>query len=58
MVPVSADMQLNQFVTNTILGEMEARARERRLYLSEREEISITTNRNRSSVKTGQLKLR
>lgn len=58
MVPVSADMQLNQFVTNTILGEMEARARERRLYLSEREEISITTNRNRSSVRTGQLKLR
>lgn len=51
MAPVSADMQLNQFVPNTILGEMEARATERRLYSSEREEICVAANLNRCSVK-------
>lgn len=53
MAPVSADMQLNQFVPNTILGEMEARATERRLYSSEEKKsarllISIAALSNRT----------
>lgn len=49
MATASPDMQLNQFVLNTILAEVEARARGKRLYLSEREEISTSTNLNHSS---------
>lgn len=50
MAPVSADMQLNQFVPNTILAKIEAEC-ERGLYSSEREELSIATKLNSSSVK-------